>query len=68
MAAVKDDLKRLINILPDDCTFEDVQHALYLCEKMLRADADGEAGRVFSPDHVKGQVQEWLKSYGLPLP
>ena len=34
MTAVKDEARKLIEKLPDDCTFEDIQYHLYVVEKI----------------------------------
>ena len=36
MRKVKDDVTSLLERLPDDCTFEDVQYHLYVFEKIHR--------------------------------
>ncbi len=36
MISPKDEVKLLIDKLPDDCTFEDIQYHLYVVEKIKR--------------------------------
>jgi len=36
MNTAKDEVKALLNKLPDDCSFEDIQYHLYVVEKIQR--------------------------------
>lgn len=57
MSTAKEEVKTLLNNLPDDCSLEDVQYHLYVVEKINRGIArageegtmsQGEAERKFS--------------------
>ena len=60
MSTVKQDVESLLQRLPDDCTFEDVQYHLYILEKVRRGLEDAAEGRTFTPDEVEAQVAEWI--------
>jgi predicted transcriptional regulator len=64
MSAVKDEVVRLIQSLPDDCTIEEIQYHLYVCQKVERGLAAAEAGRTFSQAEAERRVVGWLKSDG----
>jgi predicted transcriptional regulator len=53
MASTKEQLRELIERLPDDCTVEDVQYHLYVQQKVERGLEDVRAGRVLSQDEVE---------------
>ncbi len=63
----KEQVKVLLDRLPDDCTFADMQRAIAVL--MWPKAADGslkppEPPERLSPDEVKRRLREWLKSEG----
>ena len=59
MASTKEQLRELIERLPDDCTVEDVQYHLYVQQKVERGLEDVRAGRVLSQDEVERPMAKW---------
>ncbi|MHB1612014.1 MAG: hypothetical protein ACYCT0_10040, partial [Sulfobacillus sp.] len=59
MASTKEQLRELIERLPDDCTVEDVQYHLYVQQKVERGLADMRAGRVLSHEEVERRMAKW---------
>ena len=59
MASTKEQLRELIEHLPDDCTLEDVQYHLYVQQKVGRGLEDVRAGRVLSQDEVERPMAKW---------
>lgn len=64
MSTVKDEVVRLVQSLPDDCTIEDIQYHLYVRQKVERGLAAAEAGQTVSQDEAERRVEGWLKSDG----
>jgi predicted transcriptional regulator len=60
MSTVKEDIRALIERLPDDCTLEDVQYHLYVLEKIRSGIEDAETGRVETQEEVEAKFTEWL--------
>jgi predicted transcriptional regulator len=60
MGSAKQAVLDLIKKLPDDCTLEDVQHELYVRQKIERSMAAAAAGRVHSHEQVKKRLARWL--------
>ena len=59
MASPKEQLRELIERLPDDCTVEDVQYHLYVQQKVERGLEDVRAGRVLSHEEVERRMAKW---------
>lgn len=59
MSTAKEEVKALLDKLPDDCSLEDVQYHLYVVEKIHkgieRADKEG----VLSQDEVERKFTQW---------
>lgn len=64
MAQVKEEVVRLIQALPDDCTLEDIQYQLYVRQKIERGLAAVDEGRIVSQEDAERRVGGWLKSPG----
>ena len=61
MASTKEQLRELIERLPDDCTLEDVQYHLYVKQKVERGMADVRQGRVLSQEEVERRMAKWIE-------
>lgn len=59
MNTAKDEVKTLLDTLPDECTLEDVQYHLYVVEKIQqgleRADTEG----TVSQGEVERMFSQW---------
>ena len=64
MSPVKETAIHVIQSLPEDCTNLDILRHLYLREKVARARADVDAGRVHSEEEVEQRMELWLASFG----
>ena len=53
MSTVKEEVKTLLDKLPDDCSLEDVQYHLYVVEKIHRGIERAEKEGVLSQDEVE---------------
>jgi len=51
----------LIEQLPDDSSFEDIQYHLYVREKVERGMHDLKRKRVLSQKEVERRMKKWLK-------
>jgi hypothetical protein len=60
MSNVKQDVERLLNKLPDDCSIEDVQYHLYVVEKVRRGLEDARANGTLSQEEVDARLSKWL--------
>jgi hypothetical protein len=67
VSKLKDDLIKLIQTLPDDCTVDDVMYHLYVREKVQRGIAAAEAGQVVPLEEAERRMDAWLESSG-PTP
>ncbi|HEX3738205.1 MAG TPA: hypothetical protein VHV29_00640 [Terriglobales bacterium] len=60
MSNAKQDIERLLNRLPDDCSIEDVQYHLYVVEKVRRGLEDARANGTLSQEEVESRLGKWL--------
>jgi hypothetical protein len=62
MSTAKEEARKLIDGLPDDATWEDVQHQVELRQKIEEARQQIASGESFSTEEVKARLGEWLES------
>lgn len=61
MTTAKDEVRELLDKLPDDTTFEDIQYHIYdVREKIQKGLADVEAGRTLTQEEAERRMSKWL--------
>ncbi|HEX6728313.1 MAG TPA: hypothetical protein VF078_13255 [Nitrospira sp.] len=60
MSTAKDEVRKLLDRLPDEASFEDIQYHIYVREKIERGLKDVEEGRVLSHQEVERRMSKWL--------
>lgn len=59
MSTAKEEIKALLDKLPDDCSLEDVQYHLYVVEKIHRGIERAEKEGTLSQDEVDRKLGKW---------
>ena len=60
MNTAKDEVKALLDKLPDDCSMEDVQYHLYVVEKVHRGIERAEKEGAISQDEAERKLGKWI--------
>ena len=60
MATVKDEIRRMIENLPEDATWEDVQYSIYVRERIERGRGEAAQGKILEEDEVERRMKPWL--------
>lgn len=60
MNTAKEDVQKLLQRLPEDCSVEDVQYHLYVLDKVRRGLEDARTNGVLSQEDVEDRVSKWL--------
>lgn len=61
MLAAKQEVMNLLQDLPDDTTFEDIQYHLYVKQKIEHGRQDVAAGRTLSEEEFDRRMARWLE-------
>lgn len=61
-ANAKQQVRDLLERLPDDCTLADIQRAIAVLMWPKRDDGSLKPPERLSPEHVKRRLREWLQS------
>jgi len=59
MSTAKEEVKALLEKLPDDCSLEDVQYHLYVVEKIHKGIERAEKEGTLSQDEVERKLGKW---------
>lgn len=60
MATVKEEVRRMIESLLDDATWEDVQYSIYVRERIERGRREAADGKILNQDEVERRMNPWL--------
>jgi predicted transcriptional regulator len=60
MNTAKQDVQKLLQKLPEDCSVEDVQYHLYVLDKVRRGLEDARTNGVVSQENVEDRLSKWL--------
>jgi predicted transcriptional regulator len=60
MSTAKDEVRKILEKVPDDATLEDIQYHIYVREKIERGMKDVQEGRVLSQEEVESRMRKWI--------
>ena len=61
MNIAKEEVRRMLDQIPDDASFEDIQYHIYVCQKIELGLRDIEEGRVISQKDIERRMSKWLE-------
>jgi len=60
MNNAKDEVRKLLDRMPENATYDDIQYHIYVRQKIEQGIEDVEAGRVLSQEEVEKRMEKWL--------
>jgi hypothetical protein len=60
MLTAKEEVKKILDQLPDDVSYEDIQYHIYVREKIERGLNDIRDGNILSQEEVEKRMSKWL--------
>jgi predicted transcriptional regulator len=60
MSTAKEEVRKMLERLPDDSSFEDIQYHIYVRQKIEQGLEDVEAGRLLTQQEVERRMSKWL--------
>lgn len=60
MGTAKEEIRKLIDALPDDATWEDVQYSIYVRERVERGRREAQQGHLIDQDEIETRMKQWL--------
>lgn len=62
MVAVKQEAQQMIQNLPENCTYEDIQYHLYVVEKIKNGIDRAQKAETSSHEEAKTRMAKWLSN------
>jgi predicted transcriptional regulator len=59
VGSAKEEVRRILEQIPDNASFEDIQYHIYVREKIERGLNDVEEGRVLSQEEAERRMRQW---------
>ncbi len=60
MDTAKEEVRKMLERLPDDASFDDIQYHIYVREKIERGLKNIQDGHVLSQEDIKERMSKWL--------
>jgi hypothetical protein len=60
MATPKEEIRKILDTLPDDATWEDVQYSIYVRERVERGRREANQDQVIDQGEVELRMKRWL--------
>jgi predicted transcriptional regulator len=60
MPSAKDEIRRMLDELPDHASWEDLQHSIYVRERIERGRREAQEGRIIDQEEVERRMSQWL--------
>ena len=60
MQSAKQEVRELLDQLPEDATVEDIHYHLYVLEKIRRGEARAKAEGTLAQDEVEARLAKWI--------
>lgn len=61
METAKEEVRRILDLLPDDATLEDIQYRIYVRQAITAGLRDVDQGRVVSQEEVERRMSRWTE-------
>ena len=61
MMSAKEEVRRILETIPEDVTFEDIQYHIYVRQQITRGLEDIDQGRVVSEEEAERRMLKWLE-------
>jgi hypothetical protein len=63
MTSAREQVRQMLDGIPDDVSFEDIQYHIYVLEKVERGLKAAEEGHLLSQEEVDQEISLWLKEW-----
>jgi predicted transcriptional regulator len=61
VSTAKEEVRKMLDRLPEDATLEEIQYRLFVRQKIERAMQQAEAGETLSMDEAEQRLSKWLE-------
>ena len=62
MSTAKEEVRKILDRLPAEASFEDIQYHIYVCQKIERGLREVDDGQTLSQQTVEQRMSKWLET------
>jgi predicted transcriptional regulator len=59
MSTIKEEAIKIITMLPDDASIEDIMYKLYVLDKIKKGQEDMQKGNYVTTDELRKEIESW---------
>ncbi len=60
MATAKEEIRRILDTLPNDASWEDIQYSIYVRERIERGRREADEGKIVDQEEIERRMKRWL--------
>ena len=60
MATAKEELRKMLDSLPNDANWEDIQYSIYVRERIERGRREADEGKLIDQEEIERRMKRWL--------
>ena len=60
MATAKEELRKMLDSLPNDANWEDIQYSIYVREGIQRGRREADDGKLIDQEEIEHRMKRWL--------
>ncbi len=60
MATAKEELRKMLDSLPDEANWEDIQYSIYVRERIERGRREADEGKTIDQEEIERRMKRWL--------
>ena len=60
MATAKEELRKMLDTLPNDANWEDIQYSINVRERIERGRREADEGKIIDQDEIERRMKRWL--------
>jgi len=60
MATAKGELRKMLDSLPNDANWEDIQYSIYVREGIQRGRREADEGKLIDQEEIERRMKRWL--------
>jgi predicted transcriptional regulator len=61
MATAKEELRKMLDTLPNDANWEDIQYSINVRERIERGRREADEGKIIDQDEIERRMKRWLE-------
>lgn len=61
MSTAKEETRKMLDALPDNASWEDIQYSIYVRERIERGRREADAGKLIDQEEIEHRIARWLE-------